>query len=185
MWELFIHGCQSDQSTAYSYIASNQLKKRATKCNELFGPQKMLRKMDTGLAGRTRNHIPQNIYVQNMMSKFVQFIFLNLLCREHKVIKLCDLFVYWLPNTTPLYWIFRKKTVWNLKDSVSHHAYIHEPRLSRNMRKSSVWTDHEDVIRWRSITICGAKKLTACILLLYIMLHCVSVPLSDVSPVVS
>jgi len=32
------------------------------------------------------------------MRKYVQFTFLNLLCREHKVTKLRDLFLYWLPN---------------------------------------------------------------------------------------
>jgi hypothetical protein len=143
----------------------------------------------TGLAGRTRNHIPQNLNVQNMMRKFVQFTFLHLLCRKHKVTKLCDLFVYWLPkyNSSVLHCIeySAKNSLNHEKTSVSHYAYMHEPRLSHNMWKSSVWTDHEDVIRWRSITICTAIKLTASILPQSIMLHCVSVLLSDILPIVS
>jgi len=84
-----------------------------------------------------------------------------------------------------LYWIFRKNSLSHKKPSVSHHAYIHEPRLSHNMRKSSLWTEHEDEIRQITTTICRAIKLTACTLSLSIILHWVSVPLSDVLPVVS
>lgn len=198
MWTLFIHGCQSDQSTAYSYIASNQLKKRATKCNELLDPKKcyvrwtlILDFMDgcTGLAERNHSHILQNLNVKNTMRKFVQFTFLNLLCREHKEIKLCNLFLHCLPkyNSSVLHCIeYSEKTAWVIKNtSVSHHAYIHEPWLSHNMRKSSLWTDHVDAIRQITRTIYRAIKLTACTLPLSIMLHCVSVPLSDVLPVVS
>jgi hypothetical protein len=76
-----------------------------------------------------------------MTRKFVQFTFLHLLCRENRVTKLCDLFVYWLSkyNSSVLQCIeYSAKNKLNHKKNLSHYAYIHETRLSHNMRKSSV-----------------------------------------------
>jgi hypothetical protein len=69
-----------------------------------------------GPAGKiTRNHTSQNVNVRNMMRKFVQYTFLNLLCREENVTKLFDLYFHTgYQNTTPLYYTelhIQEKTV--------------------------------------------------------------------------